>query len=238
MGAKGLTEVKGFYRGKVLKHLKSGHCKIWIPGVYPDAWKNNIDLIPPAEQAGPLFCSSGEGNGMFSYPMIDTTVWCFFANNDPNYPIYFASALDGQDNAAKFGTVKAGSEAKEHLITFNNANILINNQDASIKLFIKNTAFNPDEKVTSSNPQEMCSFNMNDRGDIIINSNSQIKLNAPNITINGIKSASITAHTAKVLGMDELTLMSPQIIADIQFPGTSRFTIKNNKDEEYILGGL
>lgn len=74
----------GFYRGKVLKHLSKGFCKIYIPSVYPEKYasKENADLLPSAEQASPLFGPSCYGGGTFSYPNIGATVVCFFLNGD------------------------------------------------------------------------------------------------------------------------------------------------------------
>ena len=89
--------LSGFYRGIVLKHLANGKCKIWIPGVYPDEWRDEkkIDLLPSAEQASPLSFGAADGNGIFSYPNINAVVWCFFERGDQNFPVYFASTLGG-----------------------------------------------------------------------------------------------------------------------------------------------
>ena len=38
------TRISGFHRGKVLQHCQNGRCKIWIPGVYDEAWKNKDKL--------------------------------------------------------------------------------------------------------------------------------------------------------------------------------------------------
>lgn len=88
----------GFYRGTVLKHLTFGKCKVYIHGVYDPTLIDTPDLIPDAEQAAGIFGGCNTGNGIFSYPNIGATVWCFFANGDQNYPVFFASTLGG-DNA-------------------------------------------------------------------------------------------------------------------------------------------
>lgn len=74
----------GFYRGKVLKHLSKGFCKIYIPSVYPEKFstQENADFLPSAEQASALFGPSHLGGGVFSYPNIGATVICFFLNGD------------------------------------------------------------------------------------------------------------------------------------------------------------
>jgi hypothetical protein len=68
----------GFYRGKVLKHLDKGLLKVFIYGVYPQSLEAKADSLPTCEQAAPLFAGTNDGNGMFSYPNIGSTVWCFF----------------------------------------------------------------------------------------------------------------------------------------------------------------
>lgn len=70
----------GFYRGLVLKHLRNGMCKIWIPGVYPAELSSyeEADKLPSAEQASPIAFGANGGNGVFSYPNIGSVVWCFF----------------------------------------------------------------------------------------------------------------------------------------------------------------
>lgn len=74
----------GFYRGVVLKHLRNGMCKIWVPGVFAAELSSyeNADMLPSAEQASPLAFGANNGLGVFSYPSIGSVVWCFFANND------------------------------------------------------------------------------------------------------------------------------------------------------------
>ncbi len=75
-------KLNGFYRGTVLQHMSNGMCKVFVYGVYPDDWSNRPEMLPPAEQASPLFAGANLGNGVFSYPNVGATVWCFFANGD------------------------------------------------------------------------------------------------------------------------------------------------------------
>ena len=122
----------GFYRGIVLKHLSNGYCKIWIPGVYPEEWHNSeqADLLPSAEQASPIRFGKNKGLGVFSYPNIGSIVWCFFANNDQNLPVYFAAALGGQEADKNWDIARsmAGShpdDAYIHKIHVKNSDIEI-----------------------------------------------------------------------------------------------------------------
>lgn len=65
----------GFYRGKVIRHLPAGKLKVYIPGVY---LTDEPDELPECEQATPLFAGTNKGNGCFSYPNLESIVWCFF----------------------------------------------------------------------------------------------------------------------------------------------------------------
>lgn len=95
----------GFYRGIVLKHLDHGKCKIFIFGVYHDTWQTKPDLIPNAEPATGIFGGNLNFNGTFSYPNINSMVWCFFANGDQNHPVYFSSIPGGQKSLKAFDSV-------------------------------------------------------------------------------------------------------------------------------------
>ena len=109
----------GVYRGKVVQHLTHGYCKIYIPSVYPEEWKDKPQFLPPAEQAASLFGGTNNGSGVFTYPNIGSIVWCMFANNDQNYPIYFAACLGGENAFGQHEIIKSlGEEVSErHLIT-------------------------------------------------------------------------------------------------------------------------
>lgn len=74
----------GFFRGKVIKHCSMGKCKVFVPGVYPAAYATpkEADNLPDAEQITPLFGGSNKGNGVFSYPNLDSTVIVGFWNGD------------------------------------------------------------------------------------------------------------------------------------------------------------
>ena len=112
-------KLNGFFRGEVIQHLTHGYCKIFIPSIHPIEWRDQVDLIPPAEQASSLFAGTNNGSGEFTYPNIGSIVWVFFANNDQNYPVYFASSLGGQNAFGQYEVVKSSSEAvsERHLIT-------------------------------------------------------------------------------------------------------------------------
>ena len=85
------NKLVGFYKGIVLKHENNGKCKIWIPGVYDESFKENPDLLPDAAQAAPLVTANGQKSAAYFYPDTNSYVWCFFENSDANFPVYFAS---------------------------------------------------------------------------------------------------------------------------------------------------
>lgn len=96
----------GFYRGKVVRHeKKNGLCKVFIPGVYPDAYEQTPDDLPDAEQASPLFGGATRGNGMYSIPDVGAVVWCFFQNGDQNLPVYFATTYLADEGTSGFDEV-------------------------------------------------------------------------------------------------------------------------------------
>ncbi len=146
----------GFFKGKVLSHLANGTCKIWIPGVYPEEWcaySNDImDVygnplrgakLPTANPSFPPIGGDGP-NGIFSIPALNSMVWCFFENDDSNYPVYFAS-IPGtrtndilnemtektKDHLPGFELIKNGKEKLERdvVIRFGRAYILFSPND-------------------------------------------------------------------------------------------------------------
>lgn len=113
------NKLAGFFRGKVVKHLTHGRCKVWIPGVYPDELKSAWQKLPDAEQISPVFGGCNEGNGTFSYPNIGSTVVCGFWNGDQNLPFFFAAVLGGPNAFGQYETVKNQYEdvSPRHMVT-------------------------------------------------------------------------------------------------------------------------
>ena len=99
------NKLAGFYIGTVLKHMSHGMLKVWIPSVYSDEYKENPDILPNCMQITPQFCGSMNGNGVFSYPNIGSTVVCGFANGDQNLPFTFGSLLGGQDAQHQYNII-------------------------------------------------------------------------------------------------------------------------------------
>ena len=86
----------GFWRGLVRKQLDSGRLKIFIPGIYDDKYEplEMADFLPDAEPASPIFAKSISQSGIFGVPDVGAIVWVFFANQDANFPVYFATTLN------------------------------------------------------------------------------------------------------------------------------------------------
>jgi hypothetical protein len=55
---------------------------VYVHGVYPSEWESKPELLPICMQMTPQFAGSNNGNGVFSYPNIGSTVVCVFANGD------------------------------------------------------------------------------------------------------------------------------------------------------------
>lgn len=112
MGDSESNKLVGFYRGKVLKQMNHGKCKIYIPGVYDEIYtkEENINKLPSAEPATPIFGGTNNANGVFSYPNLGSTVWCFFANGDQNFPIFFAATLGGIDAKHQYNVINGNEE--------------------------------------------------------------------------------------------------------------------------------
>lgn len=113
------NKLTGFYRGIVIQHCTHGYCKIWIPSVYADSQRDAPETLPIAEQASGIFGGTNTGSGVFSYPNIGSIVWCFFANGDQNYPVYFAACLGGENAFGQHEIIKRPDEqvSQRHLIT-------------------------------------------------------------------------------------------------------------------------
>lgn len=105
-----IKKLNGFYRGTVLKHLPAGKCKVFIYGVYNENYLESPDNLPDAEQAAPLYGGCNNGNGVFSYPNIGSSVWCFFQNGDQNLPVIFASTLGGDIAKENYNIIKDNRE--------------------------------------------------------------------------------------------------------------------------------
>lgn len=189
----GRDRVTGFYRGKVVAHSTNGKCKIFWPGVTPGDFEDKPDELPDAEQAAPLFASGPQNNGVFFYPDIGTFVWGFFANEDVNYPVYFASSIFSDSNSPHYSNIATDSikEKNEKIIRMDGVVIVFNSNANTFS-------------ILSDNGSNSSKITMNGDGNIEISCTGKISLNANEIEINslnggititGANGVNITAQT-------------------------------------------
>lgn len=172
-------QLHGFYLGKVLKHLPYGKIKVWIPGVFEDKYQDpgKWKELPDCVQLSPIFGGVYQGNGMFSYPNIKSTVMCLFINGDQNYPAYFASVLTGEKDGTwqQWDQIFPGwaDQLESHIHTINiGQNFITFHEDGSITLQSWNKTDGGFSKVMMSKD-----------GDISIKSTKQLDIEAPTINI-------------------------------------------------------
>lgn len=102
-----INNVQGIYRGKVVANYDpfvKGRVKLWIPGVYPEAFLNKPDELPWAEPVMPIFGGNftnlreGDLNsetGITTIPHVGTEVWVFFEGGNQQYPKFFGACQGG-----------------------------------------------------------------------------------------------------------------------------------------------
>ena len=204
-----MQKLYGFWRGKVLKHLSNGKCKIWIPAVYPKEWNSyeKADLLPDAEQASSLSFGANNGNGVFSYPNINSIVWCFFERGDQNCPVYFASTLGGSEAMSEWDESRAmaGShpdDAYVHHVQVNNTHV-----------YMYETGF---LKVIThdSGKSNVSQLTMDSDGNITLDGTSTITLKAKNIVLEGSTQIDLRAPNISQSADIQFAVQSPAIDLD------------------------
>jgi phage baseplate assembly protein gpV len=160
-----MIKYDSIYRGTVKAHGDHGRCQIYVPGVYR-AEDANASFLPWAEPAQGLFAGCAEGQGVFQYPLIDSSVWVFFENGDHHFPIFFAAALGGTD--AKPNFVK-----DKYIVKTNTSTITIDDTTGAIVI-------STDTSHTTTVP----TITINASSSVIINSPS-VKVNSGTITVTG-----------------------------------------------------
>lgn len=186
---KHLPDCSGFYLGKVLKHLSYGRIKVWIPGIHEDKYKDKElwKELPTAVQVSPIFGGVFKGNGMFSYPNIDSMVVCFFINKDQNYPAYFASVLNGKDDGTwdQWDQIfpDRATEGESHIHNINiGQTYLTFHEDGSIELCAWNRTDPTESKII-----------LDKEGNVTIRGHKQLTLDAPTVEIKAIEQVKITS---------------------------------------------
>lgn len=207
--APGCEKLQGVYRGKVVKHLSNGKCKIWIPTIHPAEWNSfeKADLLPDAQQASSLAFGAVDGLGVFSYPNIGSVVWCLFENGDQNLPVYFASQLGGKEACEQWDQSRCvpGShpnDAYMHHIEVRNSHIYVS-EYGNIKI-----------TTHDSSKSSKSTIVLDPNGNITLESTSTIALKAKNISIDGSTQVDIKAPNVKIDANIHLAEVSPSIELD------------------------
>lgn len=222
--------LSGFYRGQVLQHLNGGKCKVFVPGVYPDRCANDPDSLPDAEQAAPLFGGTNRGNGMFSYPNIDTIVWVFFENEDQNRPVYFAATLGGElavdsndegfnkirdnvspDDDPKKDTTKNGEDSQQHMINCGDSRIILR-ESGQIEIQCVNKKDNTNTKIF-----------IDESGSLQIQTTQSVQLKTPALKIDAQDQLEINTTTFVIRANNEIQINTPQFTS----VNSNTFTVKS-----------
>ena len=218
------NKLTGFYRGTVLKHLSNGFCKIYIPSVYPQQWNSYemADNLPSAEQAAPLSFGCNKGLGIFSYPNIGSTVWCFFANGDQNYPVYFASTLGGDGAVSPGNWDAARAMAGSHP------------EDAYVhKIHVKNSDIEIYEtgmvKVHTEGKDNKCDLTLDDGGNAKLETTSTIVLKSKNIKLDASTQIDLIAPNLKIENSIHTEVVSPAIHLNSAAGHTTITSVKGPK---------
>lgn len=204
--------LSGFFLGKVLKHCEHGKCKIYIPGVYPETYATLPDNLPDALQVAPMFGGSLKGNGIFSYPNIDSTVICGFLNEDQNQPIYWGAIQGDEESAGQYGearceidddSIKSGDDARVHKITVDKSTIKIyESGKIEIKVF-KDRKYQTGKET----PDIGCHIDINENGTINIHSSTQIQMSSPEIVMD-TNHFTLKTETTSITASDNIGIKS------------------------------
>ena len=197
------NEYFGMVRGIVVKNddteFQRGRCKVYIPGVYPEKFKENDgELLPWCEPCQPLFCGGGgdlHNNGTFQCPDVGSTVWVFFENNDITRPVMFGQTTDSNgkfdNNICKvyWEGMYIEMDKSTHTITASATNVtavaekVLNGYAETINL--------------TSTVTNVHSTNINMYGDTLINGAVHItgttKIDS-NLTVNGEETVAIDSN--------------------------------------------
>lgn len=185
--AHGANRVTGFYRGIVKAHSTNGKCKIFWPGVTPDDFENKTEFLPDAEQAAPLFAGAANKNGVFFYPDINSVVWGFFENEDVNRPVYFASTLSYKENTDTYENLNH----KIRRIQIDDLVINFNTEENSVEIL---------------NGQG--SISIDKEGKVLLDSQKEIEISAPKVTVNVGKDLNVSANNIKITANENIETFS------------------------------
>lgn len=206
----------GCYRGTVLKNDDSGsnqsvtfnrgRCKIYVPGIYPEEFKQNDgEQLPWAEPCQPLFCGGSGVDGTFQCPDINATVWLFFESGDITRPVFF-----GQTTSEKgeFNTEICREEWRDMKIEFNHK---VKDDEHNLSIYAK-TDINETAEKRNINRTAGLDIVTNAGQDIKKDAKRNIVINAgDSITIKAKNSIKIEAPTIDILGSNTISISNGSI---------------------------
>ena len=182
-----------FYRGTVEDNNdpgQFGRVKVRVHGIHDEGSEVSTGELPWAEVAGGTDFGLSNGIGVTSILRIGTMVWCFFNNDDYNYPIIFAVVKGSSD----INSVAKGSYTNIATIKSPGGHIIELN-DSSPKIEIKHSSgskliFQPDgsiliESVNNIVYQASGNFDITSGGNINVTASGNLGLTASRIDFNG-----------------------------------------------------
>lgn len=155
-------EYNGIWRGTVISNvdpLNKGRCKVFVPGVYPEDFKDNADLLPWAEQMMPLFFGNFTNpngtnlckeTGSTSIPLVKAEIWVMFEQASHLHPIMLG--------ACQGGSGWMSEHIEQHVIQTKNVSVTIDENPTDSKStckFDSNVSLNPDLKDTAHHKKKM-----------------------------------------------------------------------------------
>jgi hypothetical protein len=174
-------EFQMIYRGTVVDNYDpeiKGRCKLYVPGVYPEVFRNDPSSLPWAEPVMPLYGGnfhnslSGSLNmetGVTTIPHVGAELWTFFENYNHMYPKFFG--------ACQGGSGWMSEHDNQHVIKTDNVRIRIDEKPALSGSTCKFDSYNAEvgEKIPFSKTRSF--QNRPTRVDVQIKAKGNVALN-------------------------------------------------------------
>lgn len=182
-----------------------------------------------------MFGGLTDGDGEFSYPHINSVVWCFFQNGDQNLPVYFASTLGGhgaveendsdgedsgwgfiRDNVSDEGngegdTTLNGEDSQKHVLEIGDTKIIWE-ESGTITVQLKDSELKTEPFENNCNGEYVHSeIVIDNTGSIELKSNSSITLASPEITLRADNSICLDSPAVTVFGDESIQVYTDQI---------------------------
>lgn len=165
------------------------------------------DNLPDCEQASSLSFGTNKGLGVFTYPNIGSTVWCFFENGDQNLPVYFASSLGGPEASKNWDAARkmAGSHPEDayvHKIHVKNSDIEIYESGMMIV------------RINDSADTNYCQLTMDCDGNATLDTSTTIALKTKSIILDASTQIDVKAPNVQTAAGIQAKTTSPAVLID------------------------